>query len=37
MQIIGQKNFVAPALDPGKKVFVLHVAYLETTISIYLA
>lgn len=37
IQIIGQKKFAAILLDLGKEAFVMHVAYLNTKISIYLA
>lgn len=33
---MGQKIFAAAALDLGKEVFVMHMAYLRATISIYL-
>lgn len=35
--MIDQKKFVAAALNPGKKAFIIHVAYLEAIILIYLA
>lgn len=35
MQIIGQKKFAAVALDMSEKAFVVHMAYLKATMSIY--
>lgn len=37
MQIIGQKEFVAIASDPGKEILVIYVAYLTAKMLIYLA
>lgn len=37
VQIIDQKKFVATALNSIKKVFIKHIAYLNTKILIYLA
>lgn len=35
VQMIGRKKFAAATLDPGKEVFVVHVAYLGAKMSIH--
>lgn len=35
IEMIDQRDFIAAALALDKKAFVIHIAYLETKISIY--
>lgn len=37
MQIVGQKKFAAAVLNSGEEIFIVYVAYLRTTMLIYLA
>lgn len=36
MQIIDQKKFAVIVLNPGKKAFIIYIAYLKTEMLIYL-
>lgn len=37
VQLINQKKFAAGILNLGKKIYIVHMVYLEATISIYSA